>query len=52
MKCSCQEMETIELHELKKKRFQLLEEIHEKQQELDQMDYQIYKRKKEDKDRE
>ena len=47
MKCTCQEMEKMDVKELRQKRFELLEEIHKKQQELDQMDYQIYKKKKE-----
>lgn len=37
----------VTVRELRKKRFRLLEEIHEKQQRLDQIDYQIYQKKKE-----
>ncbi len=47
MKCSCQDMEKMDIKTLRKERGKLLEEIHEKQQTLDQMDYQIYKKKKE-----
>lgn len=46
MKCSCQDMEKMDIKTLRKERGKLLEEIHEKQQTLDQMDYQIYKKKK------
>ena len=47
MKCSCRDIEEMDIKTLKKERARLLEEIHEKQQTLDQMDYQIYQKKKE-----
>ncbi len=46
MKCTCLDIEKMDIKTLKKERGKLLEEIHEKQQTLDQMDYQIYKKKK------
>lgn len=42
---SCQ-METMDLRELKKRRFALLEDIHARQQELDQLDYRIDQKKR------
>lgn len=42
---SCQ-METMDLRELKKRRFALLEDIHVRQQELDQLDYLIDQKKR------
>lgn len=47
MKCTCLDIEKMDIKTLKKERGKLLEEIHEKQQTLDQMDYQIYKKKTE-----
>ena len=38
----------MKIKELKKERFRLLDDIHEKQQQLDQIDYQIYQKKKEE----
>ncbi len=49
MKCSCLDIEKMDVKTLKKERHRLLEEIHEKQQTLDQMDYCIYQKKKEEK---
>ena len=43
-----QELEKMKIKELKKERFRLLDDIHEKQQRLDQIDYQIYQKKKEE----
>lgn len=42
-----QPIETMDVKDLKKERYRLLEKIHGKQQELDQIDYQIYQKKKE-----
>ena len=41
-----QELEKMKIKELRKERFRLLDDIHEKQQQLDQIDYQIYQKKK------
>ena len=41
-----QELEKMKIKELRKERFRLLNDIHEKQQQLDQIDYQIYQKKK------
>ena len=43
-----QELEKMKIKELRKERFRLLDDIHEKQQRLDQIDYQIYQKKKEE----
>ena len=40
-----QELEKMKIKELRKERFRLLDDIHEKQQQLDQIDYQIYQKK-------
>ncbi len=45
MKCTCLDIEKMDIKTLQKERGKLLEEIHEKQQTLDQMDYQIYKKR-------
>ena len=42
-----QELEKMKIKELRKERFRLLDDIHEKQQ-LDQIDYQIYQKKNEE----
>lgn len=42
---SCQ-METLDLRELQKRRFALLEDIHARQQELNQLDYLIDQKKR------
>ena len=42
-----QELEKMKIKELRKERFRLLDDIHEKQR-LDQIDYQIYQKKKEE----
>ena len=43
-----QELEKMKIKELRKERFRLLDDIHEKQQQLDQIDYQIYQKKNEE----
>ena len=40
--------EKMKIKELRKERFRLLDDIHEKQQQLDQIDYQIYQKKNEE----
>lgn len=42
-----QELEKMKIKELRRERFRLLDDIHEKQQ-LDQIDYQIYQKKNEE----
>lgn len=46
VECSAQSIEGMNLKELKKRRMQLLEEIHKQQELLDQMDYVIFKKEK------
>lgn len=43
-----QELEKMKIKELRKERFRLLDDIHEKHQQLDQIDYQIYQKKNKD----
>lgn len=47
MEVTRRSIETMDTKDLKKERYRLLEEIHGKQQRLDQIDYQIYQKKKE-----
>ena len=47
MDVTYQELEKMKIKELRKERFRLLDDIHEKQQ-LDQIDYQIYQKKNEE----
>lgn len=49
MTYTSQDIEKMDVKELRKKRGILLAEIHEKQQELDQMDYEIYQKKEKQK---
>lgn len=46
VECSAQSIEGMNLKELKKRRMQLLEEIHKQQELLDQIDYVIFKKEK------
>lgn len=46
VECSARSIEGMNLKELKKRRMQLLEEIHKQQELLDQMDYVIFKKEK------